>query len=282
MLIWLAVVLSGISLSIAFWIAQQLLVQAMDRYKNLMLSDAESNLREMFVFIDIRNLWPALICFAAGIGMIFWLITGQLLVSVLLAMACLIFPRYALSRAVRARIHAFEQQLPDALLALSSTLRSGVSLGVGLKQIVQNAETPLSQEFGLVLREQRVGISLSEALKHLHQRIPSECVQITTTLMRVSSLSGGSLAELLERVSITVRARLHLQMKMRVLTSQGTMQAWIVGCLPILLLLVLSVIDPFSIELMFRTFFGQVVLCSIVLLEAAGVFMLKRILQIKT
>jgi len=280
-MIVLAVMFAGFSLAIAFWIGQQLFAQAMQRYRNVLISDTKANLKEMFVFIDISHLWPAVVCLAMGVGLISWLLCDQVLVSFLLAMMGLFLPRFALNRAVRARTDKFEQQLPDALLAISSAMRAGVSLGVALKQVVQNAEAPFSQEFGLVLREQRVGISLSEALSNLHRRIPSESLQMTTTLMRVAHASGGSLAALLERLSFTIRARLHLEMKMRVMTSQGAMQAWIVGSLPVVLLVVLNFIDPYSIDLMFRTMIGKIVLGIVVLLEIAGVLMLKRILQIQ-
>ena len=280
-MIVMAVILAGCSMTIAFWIGQQLFVQAMQRYRNVLMSDAKANLREMFVFIDISHLWPVLVCMALGVALVSWVFCDQILISLLLAAMMLFLPRFALSRAVRARNDRFEQQLPDALLAISSAMRAGVSLGVALKQVVEHAEAPFSQEFGLVLREQRVGIALSEALTNLFQRIPLESIQMTTTLMRVATASGGSLADLLERLSMTIRARLHLNMKMRVLTSQGSMQAWIVGSLPLVLLVVLNVIDPYSIELMFTTTVGQVVLGVVTVLEIAGALMLKRILQIQ-
>jgi len=235
----------------------------------------------MFVFIDISYLWPAVVCLATAVALISWILFGQILISSMLSITMLLFPRFALARAVRARTDKFEQQLPDALLAMSSAMRGGVSLGVALKQVIQNADAPFSQEFGLVLREQRVGISMSEALSNLHGRMPSENLHMTTTLMRVALASGGSLADLLERLSATIRARLHLNMKMRVLTAQGTMQAWIVGLLPMVLLIVLNFIDPYSTDLMFQTSTGRVVLGFVVLLEVLGIWMLRRILQIK-
>lgn len=278
---WIAIVSSGFSLAIAFWIGQALFIQAKERYKSYLVRDAKYNLREMFVFIDVTHLWPAVVCLAMGIGLFCWLLLDQILISTSLALVVLCLPRFILRRAVRARLDAFEQQLPDALIALSGAMRAGVSLGVALKQVVQNSEAPFSQEFGLVLREQRVGISLSEALHNLHDRMSTENVQMTTTLLRVGSSSGGSLASLLEQLSMTIRTRLHLSMKMQVLTSQGLMQAWIVGSLPAVLLFVLSFIDPYSISLMFNTYIGQLVLGLVVLLEVAGVLMLKRILRIQ-
>lgn len=280
-MIWLSVILAGISFAIAFWIGQQLLVEAMQRYRNVLVNDTQANLREMFVFIDVSHLWPAVVCLATSLALLSWLIFDLIFLSLLIAIVALFLPRYTLNKAIRARTETFEQQLPDALLAMSSALRAGVSLGVALKQVVQNAEAPFSQELGLVLREQRVGISLPEALANLYTRMPSENIQMMTTLMRVASVSGGALADLLERLSATVRARLHLSMKLRVLTSQGIMQAWIVGSLPVVLLIVLNFIDPYSTHLMFYTTPGQIVLLTVIVLETSGALMLKRILQIQ-
>lgn len=281
-MILLSVTLAGISFAIAFWIGQQLLVEATSRYRKVLVNDAQANLREMFVFIDVSHLWPAVVCLAMGLALVTWLIFDFLFLSFLVAIVSLFLPRYLLNQAVKARTEKFEQQLPDALLAISSALRAGVSIGVALKQVVQNAEVPFSQELGLVLREQRVGISLAEALGNLYQRMPSENIQMMTTSIRVASVSGGSLADLLERLSVTVRARLHLNMKMRVLTSQGTLQAWIVGSLPVALLIVLNIIDPYSIGLMFHSTVGQLVLLTVFILELAGALMLKRILQVES
>jgi tight adherence protein B len=276
-----ALIMAGISLAIAFWIGQQIVANAMSKYKAVFMHDTHIGLREIFVFIDITHLWPALICLGMGVAFMTWFIFDSLVLCTILATSTLVIPRLALARAIRNRLGALERQLPDALLAISSALRAGASLGNALRQITQDAEAPLSQEFGLMLREQRLGIPLSVALTNLHLRMPCESVQMTTTLMRIATLSGGSLASLLETLSETIRARLHIHMKVDVLTSQGKMQAWIVGALPFALLAVLSVIDPTSIQLLLHTAIGQGVLAIILLLEAAGIYLLNRILAIQ-
>ena len=131
-----------------------------------------------------------------------------------------------------------------------------------------------------MLREQRMGVTLATALLNLNHRMPSESIQITTTLLRVAAASGGSLADLLERLSETLRARQHLGMKIDVLTSQGKLQGWIIGALPLVLLVVLSQVDPYSVGILFNTQAGQMVLGVIIVLECSGIFLLRRILAI--
>jgi tight adherence protein B len=181
---------------------------------------------------------------------------------------------------VRKRQQRFDWQLPELLLSLSGALRAGSGLSVALKHIVQQASPPLSQEFGLVLREQRMGVELPEALDHLYQRMPSESVELVTTMLIFGTRSGASLADLLERICTNLRACQHLERKIDVMTTQGKMQAWVMGALPVVLLLVLGQIDPLSMHLLHSTSLGQAVLASVFILECLGVFALRRILAI--
>ena len=88
-MIWLAVMFAGLSLSIAFWIGQELLVQAKDRYKSTLMHDAKTNLRDMFVFIDVTNLWPAVASLAMGVALFYWVLFDQILVAISLALIVL-------------------------------------------------------------------------------------------------------------------------------------------------------------------------------------------------
>jgi len=96
----------------------------------------------------------------------------------------------------------------------------------------------------------------------------------------VGTGSGASLADLLERLCTNLRARQHLERKIEVMTTQGKMQAWIMGTLPLVLLLVLSQVDPLSVHLLYSSAVGQAVLVTVFTLECLGVYFLRRILAI--
>ena len=89
------------------------------------------------------------------------------------------------------------------------------------------------------------------------------------------------MADLLERLSNNLRARQHVSGKINMLTAQGKMQAWVMGALPLVLLFALSQIDPDSVELMFLSQTGQILLAAVLLLECLGIFWLRRILSIE-
>ena len=276
----LALVCACLSIGMGVWLGQCLFFQASQRYRRRVTEQTRSELTDLFVFIDTTHLWPALICVSLGVSTLLWLVTQNVLFAVCVGGVSFILPRVALSRAVRKRQQRFDLQLPELLLSLSGALRAGAGLSVALKHIVQDASPPLSQELGLVLREQRMGVELTQALNNLYHRMPSESVELVTTMLIVATRSGASLADLLERLCTNLRARQHLERKVEVMTTQGKMQAWVMGALPVVLLLVLSQIDPVSVHLLHSTSVGHAVLATIFTLECLGVYVLRRILAI--
>lgn len=268
-------------MGVAFWLIQQIAATAWQRYRSLVLIQTQTSLSELFVFVDTTHLWPALGCVAISVGIFIWFLSGSVIVALLLAALTLILPRVLLATALKRRLACFDGQWPDALMAIAGSLRSGASIGIALKSFAEDAPTPMCQEISLVLREQRMGVPLNQALEGLNLRMPSESVELVTALLSVGNTSGGSLAGLLERLSINLRARQHVSGKIDVLTSQGKMQAWVMGALPIVLLAVLSQIDPISVEQMFVSRTGQFMLGMVLLLECLGVYWLRRILAIE-
>ena len=269
-----------LSIALGTWLGQRLFFSASQQYRKNLTEQARSELSDLFVFIDLTHLWPVLVCVSLGTSVLLWLVTESVFYEVCVGGVGFIVPRILLSRAVRQRQQRFDAQLPDFLLSLSGALRAGAGLAVALKYIVQESSAPLSQELGLVLREQRMGVGFTQALANLYQRMPSESVELVTTMLTVGTRSGASLANLLERLCTNLRARQHLERKIEVMTTQGKMQAWIMGALPVVLLLVLSQIDPLSVHLLHSTAIGQVVLGTILTLECLGVYFLRRILAI--
>lgn len=280
-MIYVGLVLAAISIGVALWLLQHIATYAWLRYRSSVTEQTQTSLSELFVFIDTTHLWPALCCVAVVTGLSVWFLTSSIVVAIVLAGLILVLPRFLLLSALRRRLAIFDSQWPDALMAIAGSLRSGASIGMALKNFAQDAPTPMSQEISLVLREHRLGIPLNQALLALNQRMPSESVELVTALLAVGNASGGSLAELLERLSVNLRARQHVTGKIDVLTAQGKMQAWVMGALPMVLLGALSLIDPVSVELMFFSQTGQMMLGLVLILECFGVYWLRKILAIE-
>jgi tight adherence protein B len=241
---------------------------------------ARFDLRELFLFIEPQRLFllglgaTVLMAAAAGLATSSWFAAGAA------AAGGALLPRAALRLLRRRRLAALEQQLPDALLILAGGLRAGASLTQGLQQLVAEMPAPLSQELDLLLREQRLGVALDEALEHLHRRVPLATLTLAVSAMRIATETGGHLAETLERTAQTLRSQLAMEAKIRALTAQGKLQAVVVGALPVVLIAVLQRMEPQAMGLLFSTPVGWATLAVILLLEASGIVVIRKIVDI--
>src|SRR3546814_2249726 len=138
---------------------------------------------------------------------IVYLLSGSFMACAMAGGAALILPHCLIVRLRKIRLARFDQQLPDLLLALAGALRAGQGVQAALRHIVAQAPAPLSQEFGLMLREQRMGVAFDDALSGLYRRVPTEGAGLVVSSLKIAVQSGGNLAETLERIAATLRSR---------------------------------------------------------------------------
>lgn len=271
---------TGLVSTIATWMALRLLQREYARYRAHFQTQAVHGLADFFLFVDPRQLWGVNLMAAAVLAALPLMFGLPILLSGVVGASTLLLPPWGLAWARRRRSQKIDEQLPDFLLALAGALRSGSGLQTGLRMVASHAQGPLAQELGFLLQEQRMGVAFNDALDGLQGRVGTESVGLVVAAIKVAGQTGGSLAETLERISHTVRTRLQLMGKVRALTSQGRMQAWIMACLPLLLGVVLHLLDPHSMAYLWRTAVGWAVLAMLVVLECVGIFLVRRIVGI--
>ncbi len=279
-MIWLAALAATVCVTALAWGAQSWLAPALRRYREHYTHEAEGRLGELFLFVDPAWLWAGPMALSVLAAALAFIATSSAAGAVLAVALALRSPPVLMNAWRRRRIRRFERQLPMALLMLASALRAGIALTPALRQVVAQGDSPLAQEFELVLREQRLGVPWDEALEHLNTRMAADSTTLVVVAMRVAAQSGGGLAEALDGIARAVRARLQWQAKVQALTSQGRMQAWIVGGLPVLLLAVLSRLEPDGMALLWHTRQGWMVLALLATLEIAGILLIRRIVRI--
>lgn len=263
------------------WFIQKWLNLKLTNYKNQFEIQATKNLSDMFLFLDSNQVWMASISMAIFIGLLCFLLFSNGVVAILCALFLLFSPQFIIKRLKHKRLVQIDKQLPDFLLALAGALRAGSSLQTSLNSIVQYMPTPLKQELALLLRQQRMGLALEQALNEFYIRVPTEGVSLIVSALRISMQSGGSLADTLETIASTLRSRLHLLGRIKAMTSQGKMQAWVMASLPIGMAAILYWLDPDSMRLLWSTTTGWVIILLIIFLEFIGMFFIKKIVNIK-
>lgn len=251
------------------------------RYEGRLRDDAQRTLDASFLFLDTAQLRPALLALGCGVLLAAAWIVGRWWGVLPVLLALLVAPPLVLRGMRRHRRHQFDAQLPDLLQALAGALRAGSGLQPALHHIVAQSRPPLSQEFSLMLREQRLGMGFQEALGELRQRMPTESCGLVVSALGIAAQTGGSLADTLESIAQTLRARHHWLGRVRALTAQGRMQSHIMAALPLLLMGVLGGLEPEAMSLLWQTWYGWLVLTGILLLEVLGIVWIRRVAAIE-
>jgi tight adherence protein B len=242
---------------------------------------SQQTLVDLFIFIDARRLMLINLIVFLLLPTFAWLLTGSPFLVVIAAVAALFLPRAWVVRLRRKRLKLFARQMPDGLLMLASSLQAGMGLGSALEILAKEQPAPFSQEIGLLLRTQRMGVSFEDALSRLEIRLPIEEFRLFTAALRIARSVGGNLSETLETLAHTLSRKAEVEGKIASLTAQGRMQAWVMTGLPIGLILVLRVMEPGPMSLLFHSMLGWAVLAVIALMEFAGFFFIRRIVSIE-
>ena len=279
-IIILAAVVIAVSVSLLTWFAIDLGTGTMAKYRATFTKRAKFQAQEFFLFIDPRKLFAANLAFMTIGGVVAGVVTGSALIGMVTLAALALMPRLLYKWMRNRRLHKFEAQLPDALMMLSGGMRAGVSLSSAIQQLVSEAQPPVSQEFSLLLREQRLGVTMEQSLNNLNRRIPTQVTTLVVSAMRIASDTGGGLAETLERTAHTIRSRLQMEGKIDALTAQGKLQAWVVGALPIVLMLILNKMEPEAMSMLWHTRMGWATLAVIVFFEFMGIYVIRKIIAI--
>lgn len=178
------------------------------------------------------------------------------------------------------RIALFEKQLPDAIDLMAGSLVAGNSLTGAFALIAQEYPPPLSNEIGLVVREQKLGLSVDQSLQNLTKRVPFNSVILTVSVIRTAAETGGELSDALKNVASTLRSIAQAEGKIKALTSQGKMQAWVVGLMPLFLIMVLSKMEPESMTKLWTSTEGFIALGAILIFEVLGIIFIRKIVNI--
>lgn len=280
MLLVFAIIVSFAALSMVGWLAIDVARKGasaqVDRIKNTTVNE----LADAFIFVDFKRIALFNLLAIGLTPVVVWLLTGNLIFAGLSMLVPIIAPKIVVNRIRKKRLQAFRDQLPDALIILSSSLRAGASLTTALENLMRESKAPLSEEFGIMMRSQRLGMSFEDSLKKMEERVPLQELFMFSAGMRISREVGGNLSNMLDSLADTMYRTMQTEGKINSLTSQGKMQGYVMTGLPILLMLVLNAMEPKEMAPLFHTPAGWATLGVIAVMEILGYLGISKITNI--
>jgi len=174
------------------------------------------------------------------------------------------------------RRHKFNAQILDAIMILSSALKGGLSLLQSIEVLMTEMPAPMSQEMGLVIRENKVGITLDESLKRLNKRMNMEDLALVVNSILVARETGGDLTKVLSRLTTTIRDNRKLKENIKTLTLQGKLQGIIMSVIPIVFVWWVVLHNRHHFDIMLKSDLGRMLLVIAVALQLIGMFLIRK------
>ena len=175
----------------------------------------------------------------------------------------------------------FEKQMPEAMELLARSLRAGHTLQSTLDLVSHEIPAPLGKEMRITYEEQRLGLSVSQALRRMSDRVASQDLRYFVTAVLIQAETGGNLAEILENIGTLIRDRLKLKGKVMALTAEGRFSALVLIGLPIVTFLFLYLMNRDYIMVLMTDPLGTKILTTGIVLVVFGALIMKKMVTIK-
>ncbi len=243
----------------------------------------------LFIEVDPEKLTMILLVFSLSLFTFSMLLFGLwinwilgFIVGIIVGVLSFRIPRKIVDFLVERRIKQFQGQMVDGLTLLANGIRAGLSVPQSLGMVVNEMNPPLSQEFGLILQQNRIGVTLEECFENLVKRVPTEDNEMFVSSINILRETGGNLAEVFDTIVGVIRERVRLQQKIDTYTAQGMFQGVTIACMPFAIAGIYAASDPNSIKLMVTNPIGILLTIAAITLDAVGFWVILKIVKIKT
>lgn len=268
------ILLFGSTAALCYWFVPA----AIDRVYAWRLRGVEvqrTRLKEMFLDMDPQRLFllnviaPAILGFV-GLGM-----TRSLAGLLIGGGVGFAIPAIVVKNMISSRKSKFQSQITDGLMILSSCLKGGLSLLQSIEALVEELPPPISQEFGMILRENKMGIALEESFENLNRRMPSDELNLLTTAILVARETGGDITLLFGKLIQTIRAKIKIMDNVKTLSMQGKIQGIVMSGLPIVFTMMVLSFQPNYFDIMLSSPLGRGLIVYAVISELIGMYMIR-------
>lgn len=218
---------------------------------------------------------------AGGVAFLLSAILGQpTSVCLIFALIALFCPFIYLQFIIWKRMRKFLEQFPDGLDMIAQSLQAGLGLTQSMVFVAKEMPDPMGTEFSVFIEEVNLGLPLGDALKKFEERMNLPEVRLFNTALMVQREVGGSLAELLNKLSNIIRDRFRIERLIKSLTAQNRISAWTVCSVPPFLAFFMFLREPEMMNKFVANPIGRGMLAAALVLEVCGILVFRKIIKI--
>lgn len=277
---WIATCCAALGIFLFAMVGLHMVVNTWRDYEKGYVEGAAVTLDAMYITMPPQNIVYLSILCAVCVSGFALLITGYPFVSLILGVPFFLVPRIGLWILKNRRDKLFGEQLVDALMNISNSLRAGFSLPQALELVHREMPNPVSQEIRLVCQELRLGVPMEETLANLYKRMPLSDVDLVVTAIDIVRDVGGNLTEVFDNIARTIRERHRIEGKIKALTAQGRLQAIVICAIPFLIGGGMMLVAPRIFAPMYQTPQGMGMMVVILVLIVLAALWIRKIVRI--
>ena len=190
-------------------------------------------------------------------------------------------PRWTLGFLAKRRVTQFTSNFSDAIDIIVRGIKSGLPVNDCLRIIAKESPAPLGPEFHSLVENVAMGVTMEQGLEKMYGRMPTAELRFFTIVLAIQQKAGGNLAEALSNLSSVLRARKLMREKVKALSSEATSSAFIIGCLPPGVILLIMLWTPSYMSPMFSDHRGWLMLGGSAIWMGLGIFVMARMINFK-
>ena len=245
-----------------------------DGYLHQKTAWATGELDAMFVDVAAKRLRFSFLIGPVVGAALGWVVLRSVMGLIIGVVAGLLLPQLYIVRMKARRQQQFQGQLVDTLMLMSSSLKAGLSILQAFEVVADEMPPPISQEFGLVLKENKMGMPIQETLLRIKTRMPSDDLNLVVTAVLVARETGGDVTAVFSRLIETLRERRKLKERVKTLTIQSRIQGIVMMILPVAFAFFAYSFNKEFFQVFFTDALGRVLLMLAVALELLGAFLI--------
>lgn len=192
-----------------------------------------------------------------------------------------VLPSFYLKIKIKKRIKFLNDQLNDAIVLISNSLKAGYSFFQAVDIVAKEMTGPIAEEFSQMQKEVNFGTTTEKALENLVTRVTSDDLELVVTAVLIQRQVGGNLSEVLDNISTTIRERIRIKNEVKTVTAQGRVSGMIIAAMPPILGLILFFINKSHIMVLFTEPIGLGILGFSVFMELIGIYFISKIVSIE-
>lgn len=290
MMLAIALLLMFLGVSGLAYVAIRALQSGARNYSGVYAQETANAFEDLFLFIPARRVAELGWGLSGAVFLLVFLVAGGLqsldkamqaaVAGAVFALPVLRVPRLLLHILRARRLKKFNNQLVEALGAMSNSLKAGFSITQSFETIARDGENPIAQEFGALLQQTRVGVSFSDALVNLQERVGSDDLTLVCLAVETARQTGGNLTGIFEQIAATIRERFRIENRIQTLTAQGKLQGIVVGAMPLIIGAALMIVDPGMMIPFLRSMMGLAIVVIVGVLLTCGGLLIRKIVRI--